>query len=307
MPLLNIRKHAADLAAARAAAAPAAVPVAPAAAPAARVAPPAPAVRVAPPAAHVVPAARRQANAAQAARLAAEYADRAVARPAPVDDLADDLQEVADYLTRLAEDPSLRQRAEQEAMDRALAQQLDEELNAAPERPAPAAPAAPAPAAPERPVPAPMLDPITGTIMVDPVLLPDGQSVSRVNAPSGAHVIPNRALADVIELFKNQLPDDLLPDDLLPDAAMPQQAPEPLCDMFLQNVMENPVTTPYGYTYEYASIMQHLNNDQDFDPNNRQPLRADQLIPNLAIKELCRLWMQNEQQPTPAAGLRARP
>uniref|UniRef100_A0A915MZC6 RING-type E3 ubiquitin transferase n=1 Tax=Meloidogyne javanica TaxID=6303 RepID=A0A915MZC6_MELJA len=48
----------------------------------------------------------------------------------------------------------------------------------------------------------------------------------------------------------------------------------------------NPVITPSGITYDRNDILTHLHRVGHFDPVTRVPLTADQLIPNLAMREV---------------------
>jgi hypothetical protein len=48
--------------------------------------------------------------------------------------------------------------------------------------------------------------------------------------------------------------------------------------------ISDPVITPYGFTYERAALMQWLSLTSPTDPHSQQPLTADQLIPNRAIR-----------------------
>uniref|UniRef100_A0AAF5RY06 E3 ubiquitin-protein ligase CHIP n=1 Tax=Wuchereria bancrofti TaxID=6293 RepID=A0AAF5RY06_WUCBA len=51
-------------------------------------------------------------------------------------------------------------------------------------------------------------------------------------------------------------------------------------------MLRDPVITPSGITYDRADIKEHLQRVGHFDPVTRAPLTADQLIPNLAMKEV---------------------
>ena len=58
--------------------------------------------------------------------------------------------------------------------------------------------------------------------------------------------------------------------------------PPHLTDPLTLELMEDPVITPSGVTYSRASIMTSLLHKAE-DPSTRQPLRAEQLIPNRAL------------------------
>ena len=51
-----------------------------------------------------------------------------------------------------------------------------------------------------------------------------------------------------------------------------------------QEIMEDPVITPSGITYDRKSIERWLQN-KSVDPISKRPLRPNQLIPNRALKD----------------------
>ncbi|KAF4316210.1 hypothetical protein BBO99_00008796 [Phytophthora kernoviae] len=57
------------------------------------------------------------------------------------------------------------------------------------------------------------------------------------------------------------------------------------CPLSLE-LMDDPVTTPDGNTYERSMIEQHLEVNGCFDPLTRAPLTKSQLHPNRALKQL---------------------
>ncbi|KAM7536802.1 hypothetical protein Aperf_G00000085611 [Anoplocephala perfoliata] len=65
-----------------------------------------------------------------------------------------------------------------------------------------------------------------------------------------------------------------------------REIPDYLCGQISFELMQDPVITPSGITYERESIQAHLRQVGHFDPVTRQPLTQDQLIPNLAMKEV---------------------
>lgn len=50
--------------------------------------------------------------------------------------------------------------------------------------------------------------------------------------------------------------------------------------------MHDPVITKSGQSYERSSIVQHLRASQT-DPLTREPLRKEDLVPNLGLKQAC--------------------
>ncbi|KRY71023.1 Mitochondrial chaperone BCS1 [Trichinella pseudospiralis] len=62
--------------------------------------------------------------------------------------------------------------------------------------------------------------------------------------------------------------------------------PDYLCGKISFELMRDPVITPSGITYDRKDIMEHLHRVGHFDPVTRTALTADQLIPNLSMKEI---------------------
>ncbi|KAK9840736.1 hypothetical protein WJX81_001139 [Elliptochloris bilobata] len=95
-------------------------------------------------------------------------------------------------------------------------------------------------------------------------------------------------------------------DDLYADA------PDDFVDQLTGAVMEDPITLPKsGVTLDRASIMRHLLSSQT-DPFSREPLRAEELLPNPALKERILAWKRastsnggSEGRPLDAPGERS--
>ncbi|XP_054780821.1 E3 ubiquitin-protein ligase CHIP-like [Prosopis cineraria] len=64
----------------------------------------------------------------------------------------------------------------------------------------------------------------------------------------------------------------------------PSDIPTYLCCPINRHIFRDPVITPSGHTYERKAILQHLQTSI-LDPITARPLRATELVPNLAIKE----------------------
>lgn len=71
----------------------------------------------------------------------------------------------------------------------------------------------------------------------------------------------------------------------------PTEVPDYLCCNITLDIFRDPVITPSGFTYERAVILDHLQKVGEFDPTTRAPLLASQLVPNLAIKEAVRAFL----------------
>uniref|UniRef100_A0A669EPJ9 E3 ubiquitin-protein ligase CHIP n=2 Tax=Oreochromis TaxID=8139 RepID=A0A669EPJ9_ORENI len=65
-----------------------------------------------------------------------------------------------------------------------------------------------------------------------------------------------------------------------------REIPDFLCGKISFELMREPCITPSGITYDRKDIEEHLQRVGHFDPVTRTPLTQDQLIPNLAMKEV---------------------
>ncbi|XP_065187000.1 E3 ubiquitin-protein ligase CHIP-like [Sycon ciliatum] len=65
-----------------------------------------------------------------------------------------------------------------------------------------------------------------------------------------------------------------------------REVPDNLCCQISYEVMRDPVITPSGVSYDRSSIQEHLERVGHFDPLTRAPLTHNDLIPNLALKEV---------------------
>uniref|UniRef100_A0AC35UA66 RING-type E3 ubiquitin transferase n=1 Tax=Rhabditophanes sp. KR3021 TaxID=114890 RepID=A0AC35UA66_9BILA len=70
------------------------------------------------------------------------------------------------------------------------------------------------------------------------------------------------------------------------DRRKKREIPDYLCGKISFELLRNPVVTSSGFTYDRDEIKEHLNRVGHFDPMTRAPLTEDQLIPNLAMKEV---------------------
>lgn len=71
----------------------------------------------------------------------------------------------------------------------------------------------------------------------------------------------------------------------------PKEVPDYLCCKITLDVFRDPVITPGGVTYERGVLLEHLQKVGNFDPITREPLEPHQLVPNLAIKEAVRAFL----------------
>lgn len=92
----------------------------------------------------------------------------------------------------------------------------------------------------------------------------------------------NRRLAEVTDLFQQ-----------LDDRRKKREVPDQLCGKISFEIMREPVIAPSGITYDKKDIEEHLQRVGHFDPITRSELKASQLIPNLAMKEVIDDFLEN--------------
>ena len=74
-----------------------------------------------------------------------------------------------------------------------------------------------------------------------------------------------------------------------------REVPDYLCGKISFEILRDPVVTPSGITYDRQDIEEHLRRVGHFDPITRQPLTSQQLISNLAMKEVVDAYLcENE-------------
>eukprot|EP00794_Sanderia_malayensis_P009028 gene9028-9995_t len=76
------------------------------------------------------------------------------------------------------------------------------------------------------------------------------------------------------------------------DRRKKRDVPEHLCGKISFEIMNDPVITPSGITYERKDLEEHLQRVGHFDPITRAELTADRLIPNLAMKEVVDAFLE---------------
>ncbi|KAG7395703.1 hypothetical protein PHYBOEH_003342 [Phytophthora boehmeriae] len=123
---------------------------------------------------------------------------------------------------------------------------------------------------------------------------------SAANAPLSASMLKRSILMEmkVVGLLRQGVYDTLLSTEASESASQPAGSNESDAEKTLTQMMEtfhcplslelmdDPVTTPDGNTYERAMIEQHLEVNGCFDPLTRAPLTKSQLHPNRALKQL---------------------
>ena len=77
-----------------------------------------------------------------------------------------------------------------------------------------------------------------------------------------------------------------------PDHLQRREVPDWLIDNITFSVMHDPVVTKNGHSYERATLIEHLKHSPT-DPLTREPLTIRDLRPNLALKEACAEFLEN--------------
>ncbi|KAI9795152.1 MAG: hypothetical protein M1816_000174 [Peltula sp. TS41687] len=76
-----------------------------------------------------------------------------------------------------------------------------------------------------------------------------------------------------------------------PLALQRREVPDYLIDNISFSIMHDPVVTKTGQSYDRATILEHLRRSET-DPLTREPLRKEDLRPNLALKQACAEFLE---------------
>lgn len=79
------------------------------------------------------------------------------------------------------------------------------------------------------------------------------------------------------------------------DRRKKREVPDYLCGKISFEILQDPVITPSGITYERKDIEEHLQRVGHFDPVTRTTLTVDQLIPNYSMKEVVDSFMMENE------------
>ncbi|XP_070500469.1 E3 ubiquitin-protein ligase CHIP [Chironomus tepperi] len=79
------------------------------------------------------------------------------------------------------------------------------------------------------------------------------------------------------------------------DRRRKREVPDYLCGKISFEILQEPVITPSGITYERKDIEEHLQRVGHFDPVTRVPLSVEQLIPNYSMKEVVDGFVQENE------------
>jgi STIP1 family protein 1 len=70
-----------------------------------------------------------------------------------------------------------------------------------------------------------------------------------------------------------------------------REVPDYLVDNISFSIMQDPVVTKTGHSYDRATILEHLRRSET-DPLTREHLQKDDLRPNLALKQACTEFLE---------------
>ncbi|KAF3216169.1 hypothetical protein TWF106_004209 [Orbilia oligospora] len=76
-----------------------------------------------------------------------------------------------------------------------------------------------------------------------------------------------------------------------PQRYKPREVPDYLMDSISFSIMTDPVVTKNGHSYDRSVIMDHLRRSNT-DPLTREPLSVSDLRPNLALKQVCAEFLE---------------
>lgn len=79
------------------------------------------------------------------------------------------------------------------------------------------------------------------------------------------------------------------------DRRRKREVPDFLCGKISFEILQEPVITPSGITYERKDIEEHLMRVGHFDPVTRTQLSQEQLIPNFSMKEVVDAFIQENE------------
>lgn len=82
---------------------------------------------------------------------------------------------------------------------------------------------------------------------------------------------------------------------LFPFSLQKREVPDYLCGKISFEILQEPVITPSGITYERKDIEEHLQRVGHFDPVTRVKLTQEQLIPNFSMKEVVDAFLQDNE------------
>ena len=120
-----------------------------------------------------------------------------------------------------------------------------------------------------------------------------------------------RAADYLDEILENELAPEAAPPPLhwpapleLPDEVASRsraELPEAFVCPLTMGLMRQPAITPRGTTYEYEAAVSWINSHGRYPAGEAGALARDDLIPNLALRNLIEAWLRDQTAPAPAA------
>ncbi|XP_066139792.1 E3 ubiquitin-protein ligase CHIP [Euwallacea fornicatus] len=110
---------------------------------------------------------------------------------------------------------------------------------------------------------------------IDKIRMEESDNNVRSNRISGIEEKCDFYLNEVNSLFQK-----------VDDRRRKREVPDHLCGKISFEILQEPVITPSGITYDKKDLEEHLQRVGHFDPVTRVKLTTDQLIPNFAMKEV---------------------
>lgn len=118
---------------------------------------------------------------------------------------------------------------------------------------------------------------------INQLILRDKDRIIQEMKQNGARQVDLDKVEDTHDKYMSELNNVFAKID---DKRRKRDVPDYLCGKISFEIMREPVITPSGITYDRRDIEEHLQRVGHFDPVTRTPLTQDQLIPNLAMKEV---------------------
>ncbi|KAJ8957443.1 hypothetical protein NQ318_004923 [Aromia moschata] len=122
-----------------------------------------------------------------------------------------------------------------------------------------------------------------------------GIQVARVKQEEGDHETKKDRIRDIEEKCDSYLTELNQLFIKVDDRRRKREVPDYLCGKISFEILQEPVITPSGITYDKKDLEEHLQRVGHFDPVTRVKLTQDQLIPNFAMKEVVDAFLSENE------------
>ncbi|XP_023016813.1 STIP1 homology and U-box containing protein 1 [Leptinotarsa decemlineata] len=112
------------------------------------------------------------------------------------------------------------------------------------------------------------------------------EQINAVNRQEGDNELRKEKIQEIDEKCDNYLNELNQLFIKVDDRRRKREVPDYLCGKISFEILQEPVITPSGITYDKKDLEEHLQRVGHFDPVTRVKLTQDQLIPNFAMKEV---------------------